>query len=324
MKKNYRTDVVVAIVVLLLAFFVCRYYLANKDRTENKEVFLAAILSVEKFHNDLKDIRLGLKSKDAQEIELGMMKRKSDDAKEALQDLKVKSYSRQGQLANAVNEVIEKSERYIVGFSDYASQKISKEALIDKGEDMIASISTAKILLGVPGSPGSGDVTDAIDRSTKLVGMYQKTTTAVLAKADPGLAITEGSDYWADSEYSDYRNRIIGIIADYNQGRKMLGRVMNNYDQGMLTNQDRASWSDELNRRRSLLRELDDVWYSIPKGTVYASHHRLVSQMLRNAISAMENFQNCENSYSRDKLHRISDENNAIMAKLRAFYGIRR
>ena len=112
-------------------------------------------------------------------------------------------------------------------------------------------------------------------------------------------------------------------MAEYSNGRKNLSRVLSHYDQGILNSNDRNQWNIELNKRRELLNRINSLSGQIPPYSIYKEHHSLLQQMLSNAIDAMENFANNENSSNRSYISSVSSKNSAIMNRLKRFYGVR-
>lgn len=319
---------VIAVIVLVIAiafgaYFVTKSNLANKERAQLSAAFSEMIGIVEDFHAQIKtNLSPSVAGKPALQKELSRMKDFSEQSCKKLGKLEAKIFAVNSKEANATKETIEKSEKYIASYAEWATLRVNKEDLRAAADSMLRSIDLVKDKLNVYGSPDEGDVSKAINNADKLVSNFQKAGNASSSiKGRPGTVPV--NDYWANVAYSSYYRSMKSILADYDKGRKVLNTVIDHYDRGVLTSFDQKNWCSELERRKDLRHRLSDIRLDIPPGSIYETHHRYVDEMLLGAIVAMEEFADSENSYTRRKLHDLSVENTAIMKKIKPFYGLR-
>lgn len=120
------------------------------------------------------------------------------------------------------------------------------------------------------------------------------------------------------------RHRSLGaIVAEYSIGRRQLEQVLSHYDNGALTDTDRAKWQAELNRRRQLLAELEKLSANLPAGAQERRRCDQLKQILTSAISIMEQFAANESSANRAKLSSVSRRNSQTLRSLKKYYRVR-
>ncbi|KKP88342.1 MAG: hypothetical protein UR93_C0016G0007 [Berkelbacteria bacterium GW2011_GWA2_35_9] len=312
------------IILVAVGFFSTNLVIKQNQKEKQIYIYKNLITLIDSFHTEIKTLSPSVNGKDQLQEELRKMKTYAQGTKD-----RVKYLSMEASNVNslALNESIEKTDKYLSGFEQLANLSITRDALSAKSDSMLKMLEHFRLTAQVYGSPDEGDTTEAIDRAFKLSTNFDKARKSIhLAENSPKISndrVIVVGNYWTNPEYSDYRQQIFQIVAEYSNGRKNLSRVLSHYDKGILNDNDRSQWSTELNKRRNLLNRINSLSDQIPPYSIYKDHHNLLQQMLSNAVEAMENFANNENSSTRRYLSFVSSKNTAIMNRLKRFYGIR-
>ena len=323
--KNSPKKIIGGVIILIaIGFIITNLTIKQNQKEKQIYIYKNLITQIDSFHTEIKTLSPSVSEKDQLQEELRKMKTYAQGTKD-----KVKYLSMEASNANslALNESIEKTNKYLSGFEQLANLSITQDALKAKSDSMLKTLENFRLTAQVYGSPDEGDTTEAIDRAFKLSNSFDKARKSIrLAGDTPKInndRVIVVGNYWTNPEYSDYRQQIFQIVAEYSNGRKSLSRVLLHYDKGILNDNDRSQWSTELNKRRDLLNRINSLSDQIPPYSIYKEHHNLLQQMLSYAIEAMENFANNENSSNRRYLSYISSKNTTIMNRLKRFYGIR-
>ena len=318
MQKRIGLVIVIALAaaVVIGGVFVYRNTLKSHQVAGRAQIHSVLVEHLDDFHRNIRTLSASATGSEAQE-ELRKMKEYAGFARDKIHSLDVKTSSLNGFEVVPLREAIAKVDKYLAGYEDLANLSISQESLKAKAEAALESLEEFRRASNLFGSPDKGDIAEAISRGTKLAknlskGPQLKRPTVIVA-----------SPYWSNPVYAGYHEAIQGIVASYSAGRKTLSRVLTHYDAGVFSDRDITDWQRELNRRRELLRQLDNIAGMMPPGSIYERHHTLLRSMLESAIEAMERFANSQNVATRKYLSAVSRSNTAIMNQLKRFYGIR-
>lgn len=318
---------VVGIAVIVIAVFACVSYFFFMGKGPSQETISTmneVISLVDDFQKSV--IKIDYKNKTKEEIDgkLKELKEIAQDSLQGLDRLDGKIQDSGDVYALPVKESIMKSRKYIENFVTLVEKgNIIKADHISMGNVMCNQISSATLALRIVGSPDQGDVSQTLSTAYGMVEAAEKRNKIASIKNAVHIQPVSNS-YWSNPDYRPYYDEIRSIIADYSDGRKILNRVITDYDRGMLSQRDVEDWSKELQRRRALIERLDSVRLQIPSDTIYKEHHTVLYNMISDAISVMEDFGNCQNSGTRGALGRLSKRNSEIMDRtLKPFYGIR-
>lgn len=324
LKKSALIIVGCAIVFIAIGFIATNQVIKQKQTTKQINIYKNLITIIDTFHTEIKTLSPSVTGKTQLQEELRKMKIFAQGSREKIRHLAVEGNSA-GSLP--LIEMIEKTDKYISEFEQLANLSTTSETLKARSETMLLALKEFKSNTETFGSPDKGDTTETIDRATKLSRKFDSSRKSVGLSSgsikSPSERVIVVGNYWSNPEYSDYRQQIFQIVAEYSSGRTNLTRVLSHYDKQMFSDIDRAQWNIELNKRRVLLSRINSLSSQIPPYSIYKEHHSLLKQMLENAIGAMENFANNENSSNRIYLSQISSRNSAIMNRLKRFYGIR-
>uniref|UniRef100_A0A7V3JAS8 Uncharacterized protein n=1 Tax=candidate division CPR3 bacterium TaxID=2268181 RepID=A0A7V3JAS8_UNCC3 len=316
--------IAVAIVVILAVGAGCWFYITNKHQREIEAqglIYDDLVKEIDNLHKDFGNLLISSSSKDILTREASKVCQIAEDTRDEITKLKSRVQVIGATLA--LQDAVEKSDKYIGGFPDFIHGRLTKDRLVERAEVMLECLDNSRISLNKISSIDKSDTGAAIDRVVLLVNNLKRANKPSAAQLTEQPVYVVSSPYWANPLYAGYRENIRDIVASYSAGRRILSRVLANYDRGRLTDQDRADWLNELNRRRVLISELDAIERNIPPGSIYQEHHRLLTNMLKDATEAMERFAAYESPSSRRYLSAISNRNTALMNRLKNFYGIR-
>lgn len=320
MKKSV-VNLVVAIIVISIFSLVGVFCYVNynyKKQIEAQVLIYADLAKIiNEFHEKINDLTVSSTNKDVLTNQASKICRIAEDESKKVIDLKYRILTMKGNTI-ALLDAAEKSQKYISSFPDYIHGSVAKDHLIDRAGVMLDYLEACRAFLNQPGTVDEADTGAAIDRVVLLIDNLKKANKVTTIKR-----VYSPSAYWSNPSYAYYQEQIRQIVASYSAGRRLLSEVLSHYDRGVITNRDWSRWVAELERRKGLLRQLDNIEPSIPPGSIYREHHQLLRSMLIEAIGAMEQFATNENASSRRYLSIISSKNTNIMNRLKAFYGLR-
>lgn len=325
--KNSKIWVVVAIafvVMVLLAGAVFTTMSAGKQKQAQNGLYLQLVSAVEDFHGSIRELSPSVEGKKALQNQVSTMKDTAETARNKIHELDVTAVSLSGS-TNAFRAAVDKTDKYLVGFTLLANQRIQKESLQIKAKAMVDAMKVVAQAVESTKTLDEGDINEAIDRGISITVANAKaskpapvTTTTVVVTGTPYYR-----QYWSNPSYGGYYREIQRIVAQYSAGRSALNSCLTHYDNNTFSSYDRSVWSREVDRRQQLLNDLNAIYGEIPQGSVYDSHHRMLLGMISSALSAMRSFANSPNSYNRSELSRVSANNTRTMLTLKRFYGIR-
>ena len=312
-------------VFLAMAIFTVGFGLSYMKQTDirNKQARLYADLArtIEDLHSDIKVLNASV-GYDGLQDQLRQAKENAKSASEKLRRIESEAQKLTDTNSLALQEAMEKADKYFIGIQTYTNLAIDTPTLNAKADSMLKEIDKFRRQANVYGSPDEGDTKEVIGKLDKIATNFKQGKQA--KKVAIATVPTNYASYWANPIYTDYHTAIRNIVARYASGRKVLATVLGHYDKNCYSGNDQRNWSGQLEFRRELLAELDNLEPQIPTvGSIYRQHHDLLHSMISNACISMENFQNISSSVNRREISIVSNTNNRIMARLKAFYGIR-
>lgn len=308
-----------------VSYFITQALTRQKAAEQQAKVYSDLVGLIDGFHGKVRTLKASDLSRGRYEDELHNLKIAAENSAERLKYL---AHATKG-ITNAntllLDEAIEKADKYLLSFSKIANLETESETIKARSNDMLVCLERFRSNANLYGSPSSGDTTEAIGRVAALVRNYDKSCRT--SKKAEKINLEEGGagpdPIWSSPQYVDYHSQIASIVAAYAFGRRRLAAVLRDYDSGRFSDSDRSAWNEERENRNQLLTRINSLQGSMPPGTIYAEHHRLLQQMLVDAINAMTTFGNSTTQQNRQALSAVSQRNNAIMNRLKRFYGIR-
>ena len=308
----------------VIAFFAIgfglHYQKQMQIRQNQARLYAELARTIEDLHSDIKVLNASV-GYDGLQDQLRQAKEKAKSASEKLRRIESEAQKMSDTKSLVLQEAIEKADKYFIGIQTYTNLAIDTPTLNAKADSMLREIEKFRQEANVYGSPDEGDTKEVIGKLDKIATNFKqgKSKKVAIATIPAGYV-----SYWSNPIYTDYYSAIRSIVDRYSSGRRTLATVLGHYDKNQYTAIDSRNWSEQLNFRRNLLVELNNLESQIPPaGSIYRQHHDLLYSMISNACQSMDNFQNNSSSVNRREISVVSNTNNRIMARLKAFYGIR-
>jgi len=321
---NNKRWIAVGLVLFAMSIFTVgfglNYVKQIQIRQNQARLYADLVRTIEDIHSDIKVLNASV-GYDGLQDQLRQAKEKAKSASEKLRRIESEAQKMSDKNSLVLQEAIEKTDKYFIGIQTYTNLAIDTPTLNAKADSMLKEIEKFRQEANVYSSPDEGDTKEVICKLDKIATNFKQGKPKKVAIVTIPAGYTS---YWNNPIYTDYHTAIRNIVARYASGRRTLATVLGHYDKNQYTAIDSRNWSEQLNFRRNLLVELNNLESQIPSvSSIYHEHHNLLYSMISNACQSMENFQNNSSNANRREISAVSNTNNRIMARLKAFYGIR-
>ncbi|TSC92464.1 MAG: hypothetical protein CEN91_438 [Candidatus Berkelbacteria bacterium Licking1014_85] len=232
-----------------------------------------------------------------------------------------------------LKDVISKTQEYFSAFVKLVGQNYQIKDVEVKRDSLIELMK--RFSAKQPYYLTAFDKSNLVDGEAKVFALAKKVAKMQAENRKPKSLFANSSNqpqivfvgnagqYWSNPNYRDYYTEMREIVANYVSGRRNLSVVLSHYDSGRISENDRAAWQNELNRRRNLLTQIQSLEAQCPQGSIYRDHQQELKDMIGSAIDGMETFANNECSTTRRNFSLISQRNTIRLKRIKAFYGVR-